>query len=200
MCWLAVSRFQDAWRFEWVVVTAISLMAAVTDVRDRRIPNALTFPLFVVGLIWSVSCGGLWGLGEAVAACILLAMPYVFLFVFAGGGAGDAKLMGAIGTWLGLKQGVIVLLCVAVAGGAMALAKAITQKRRKFVLTSVFLSFYTFVVCVAGGKRLKAASERIDETGPSGRLFLPYGIAIAAGVCAAAAIVTLWGTEWIRLW
>jgi len=105
--------------------------------------------------------------------------------------------MGAIGAWLGLKQSVVVLLCVATAGIVLALAKAISQKRLKFVLTNVFVSCYTFVVCVAGGRRIRPA-ERTDETaGQSGGLEVPYGVAICTGVCVAAAIVGLWGVEWL---
>lgn len=176
--------------FQWGVVIGASLVSAFGDVRYRRIPNALTFPLLMVGLIWAAWMGGFSGLAGAVGACLLLALPYVFLFVFAGGGAGDAKLMGAIGAWLGLTQAVVVLLCVALAGGILGIAKAIAQKRLKFVLTSVFISFYTFVVCVAGGRRIRPAER-------TGELEMPYGVAICAGVCAAAAIIGLWGAEWL---
>jgi len=152
----------------------------------------------VIGASWM---GGFSGLAGAVGACFLLALPYVFLFVFAGGGAGDAKLMGAIGVWLGLKQSVIVLLCVATAGIVLALAKAIAQRRLKFVLTSVFtsvfVSCYTFVVCVAGGRRIRPAERNDDNAGQSGEMEVPYGVAICAGVCAAAAVVGLWGKEWL---
>jgi len=184
--------------FQWGVVIGASLVAALGDVREQRIPNALTFPLLMVGLIWATWMGGLSGLGEAVGACLLLGVPYVLLFVFAGGGAGDAKLMGAIGAWLGFKQAVVVLLCVALAGCILAIAKAIAKKRLKFVLTSVFISCYTFVVCVAGGRRIRLADERTDNNaGQSGGLEMSYGVAIFAGVCAAAAIVGLWGKEWL---
>ena len=184
--------------FQWGVVIGASLVAAFGDIRDRRIPNALTFPLLAVGLIWAAWMGGISGLAGAVGACLLLAVPYVFLFVFAGGGAGDAKLMGAIGAWLGLKQGVLVLLCVAAVGIVLALVKAIAQKRLKLVLTSVLISCYTFVVCVAGGRRISPADERTDDNaGQSGDLEVPYGVAICAGVCAAAAVTGLWGIEWL---
>lgn len=183
--------------FQWGVVIGASLVAAFGDVRDRRIPNALTFPLLLVGLIWAAWMGGFSGLAGAVGACLLLAVPYVFLFVFAGGGAGDAKLMGAIGAWLGLTQSVIVLLCVATAGIVLALAKAIAQKRLKLVLTSIFISCYTFVVCVAGGRRIRPAERTDDNAGQSSGLEVPYGVAIFTGVCAAAAIVGLWGVEWL---
>ena len=184
--------------FQWGVVIGASLVAAVGDVRQRRIPNALTFPLLIAGLLWAAWSGGLVGLGEAAGACLLLGAPYVLLFVFAGGGAGDAKLMGASGAWLGFKQGVVVLLCVAVVGGVLAIAKAISQRRLKSVLTSVFISFYAFLLCVTGGRKLKAASERTDnDAGQSDGLDVPYGVAICAGVCAAALIIRMWGVEWL---
>jgi prepilin peptidase CpaA len=183
--------------FQWGVVIGASLVAAVGDVRHRRIPNALTFPLLVAGLAWSAWMGGFSGLAGAVGACLLLAAPYVFLFVFAGGGAGDAKMMGAVGAWLGLKQSVLVLLCVAVTGIVLAVIKAVAHKRLKLALTNVFVTCYSFIICVAGGRRI-SSDERADvNEGQSGVMELPYGLAICAGVCAAAAIVKLWGVEWL---
>jgi len=184
---------------QWGVVVSASLVAAVGDIRRRRIPNALTFPLFLVGLIWAVCFGGLSGAGKAVGSCLILAAPYVILFIFAGGGAGDAKLMGAIGTWLGLKQSVVVLLCVVVAGAILALAKAASQRQLKFVLTNVLISFYSFLLCVAGGRKPGIADgEERTESDAGNRLDVPYGVAIATGVCVATAIVALGGTEWLR--
>ena len=111
--------------FQWGVIISASLVSAIWDVRSRRIPNMITFPLLLAGLIWATWHGGLSSLAEAAGACVLLALPYVFLFVFANGGAGDAKLMGAIGAWLGFKQGIIVLCCVATAGIILAIIKSL---------------------------------------------------------------------------
>ena len=207
---ILVSGIADERLFQWGVVIGASLVAAFGDIKTQRVPNALTFPLAAAGLAWAAWQAGVSGVAEAAGACVLLALPYVFLFIFAGGGAGDAKLMGAIGTWLGLKQSVVVLLCVAIAGIVLAIARAISQRRLKFVLSSVLISVYTFLICVAGGRRLKPACERpvcsvpvraSDET-PDGvttndGLNVPYGVAIALGVCAAAAIAGLWGVEWL---
>ena len=174
--------------FQWGVVIGASLIAAGCDLRTRRITNSLTFPLLVTGLIWAVWIGGLSSLAEAVGACILLALPYVILFVFAHGGAGDAKLMGAIGAWLGLKQGVIVLCCVATAGIVLALAKAIVQKQAKTVLTSVFVSMYTCVLSLTGSKTMRFTSNLTDRDQSDG-LDIPYGVAIFAGVCIGGTII-----------
>jgi len=176
--------------FQWGIVIGASLIAAVSDLRERRIPNALTFPLFVVGLIWAAWLGGLAGLAESFGACALLALPYVLLFIFVGGGAGDAKLMGAIGAWLGLRQGLTVLACVAIAGGIFAVAKAIARKQLRFVLTSVFVSFYGLILYLITHRTMKLADEQA-EIKQSGDLDIPYGVAIFAGVCAGGGIVWL---------
>ena len=175
--------------FQWGIVIGASLVAAGCDLRTRRIPNVLTFPLLVIGLIWAIWHGGLLSLAEAAGACILLALPYVFLFVFAHGGAGDAKLMGAIGAWLGLTQGAIVLCCVAMAGIVLAIAKAIAQRQAKIVLTSVFVSVYTFMLSLTGTMRFTSNLADSGQSGQSDGLDVPYGVAIFAGVSAGGVII-----------
>jgi prepilin peptidase CpaA len=176
--------------FQWGVVIGASLIAALCDLKEKRIPNALTFPVLAVGLIWTAWVGGLSGLAESAGACVLLALPYIILFLFFGGGAGDAKMMGAIGAWLGLRQGLTVLACVAIAGGVMALAKAIAAKRLRFVLTSVFISFFGFILNLLTHRKVQLAEEQA-EIKQSGELDIPYGVAIFAGVCAGGGVVWL---------
>lgn len=175
---------------QWGVVIGASLVAAIYDLRERRIPNALTVPLLAAGLVWAAWRGGLSGLANGAAACFLLALPFVLMFLFAGGGAGDAKLMAAIGAWLGLEQGIIVLGCVCVAGGVLGIATAIAKRRLKNVLANIRLSVYSFIVAVLTGKRLRTATNeaRPEQTE---KLTIPYGVAIFVGVCAAGGIVLL---------
>jgi prepilin peptidase CpaA len=176
--------------FQWGVVIGASLFAALSDLREKRIPNALTLPLFIVGLIWAVWFGGLSGLAESAGTSVLLALPYIILFLFFGGGAGDAKLMGAIGAWLGMRQGLMVLACVAIAGGILALGRAIVKRQVKFVLTSVFVSFYGTVLQLMTHKKLQLVDEQ-NEIKQSGELIIPYGVAIFVGVCAGGGILWL---------
>lgn len=176
--------------FQWGVVISASLVAAGCDLRARRIPNVLTLPLLLVGLIWATWHGGLSSLAEAAGTCILLALPYIFLFVFARGGAGDAKLMGAIGAWLGLTQGAIVLCCVATAGIVLAIARAISQRQAKIVLTSVFVSAYAFMLSLSGCKTIRCTGNLAGNE-QSDSLEVPYGVAIFAGVCAGGVIIWL---------
>jgi Flp pilus assembly protein protease CpaA len=182
---------------EWGVVICASLAAAITDVRRRCIPNVLTLPLLAGGMVFAYLQGGMQGAGESIAACIALAAPFVLLFVFGGGGAGDAKLMGAIGAWLGWEQGIVVLFCVCAAGMVLALAKAALKRRLRFVLANVFVSVYTFLVFVLSGRirqytETEDESENLQKSSRSDELTMPYGVAIFAGVCLAGGYVLLW--------
>ncbi|MBM4028430.1 MAG: prepilin peptidase [Planctomycetes bacterium] len=95
MLWL--NHASDVTAVQWGVVLGASLAAALTDLRNRRIPNRLTMPLALVGLAVAFYGGGWANLGAAGAAYLVLALPYILLFLLAGGGAGDAKMMGATG-------------------------------------------------------------------------------------------------------
>lgn len=179
---------------QWGIVISVSLGAAILDLRTRRIPNMLTLPFLAAGLIWAGSQNGMQGLGEAVAAGAVLATPFVLLFLFAGGGAGDAKLMAAIGAWLGLKQGMAALFCVAAVGIVLAIIKAVLKKRLKSVLTNVFVSIYTLLLFIlSGGKRqfTEVKPRGLQNSGRPVDLTIPYGVAIFAGVCLAGVYVLL---------
>ena len=174
---------------QWGVVIGASLLAAVFDLRTRRIPNAITGPLLLTGLVQAVWIGGLAGLADSVGACVVLALPYIVMFLFAYGGAGDAKFMGAAGAWLGLKQGVIALFCVAAAGVVIAVARAIARKRLRFVMGNIFVSVCTFLLTGHGMAQNKPGQTGPDETGA---LIIPYGVAMFAGVCVGGLFVLLW--------
>jgi len=172
---------------QWGVVIGASLIAAVLDLRARRIPNLLCGPLFAAGLIWAAWQTGVDGLGHAFLAGVLLALPFVILFIFAEGGAGDAKLMAAIGAWVGLERVIIVVACVCIAGGVLAIGTAIVKKRLKVVLANILLSVYSFIIAILGKRGIKAAAE-LARPELMDKLTIPYGVAIFAGVCIAAAI------------
>ena len=75
--------------------------AAVTDWRAHRIPNYLTVPAAVLGLLYNSfmpsGIGPVWSLiGFAIGFGLLL-LPWLL----GGGGMGDVKLLAALGAWLG---------------------------------------------------------------------------------------------------
>jgi len=194
MLWL--NHASDVTAVQWGVVLGASLAAALTDLRNRRIPNRLTMPLALVGLAVAFYGGGWANLGAAGAAYLVLALPYILLFLLAGGGAGDAKMMGAIGTWLGLEAGVVVLVAVAVVGGVMGLIRIMLDRQRNSRLGNLVASLYVFTIALAGGRRTWTllAADHPGEPGPATgrRGAIPYGPAIFIGVCIGAGVVHSW--------
>lgn len=175
---------------QWGVVVGASLAAAVTDAKARRIPNWLTGPLFIGGLVQATLVGGGAGVLDSAVATIVLAMPYIVLFLFAGGGAGDAKLMGALGSWLGVVQGALVLAAVAVAGVLLALVYARSKRRLGEVRSTLAASAKGLVAPILGAGSIRDIPGHLPD--PNKGLKMPYGIAICAGVLAAAGGRLLW--------
>lgn len=97
-----------------VFLTAVVLytvIAAVSDLRSRRIPNRLTVPMFLAGLIYQCAFFGLDGLGRGLAG---FAAGFGILFVLwmiGSAGGGDVKLLGGLSVWLGTNLTLKVLFC-----------------------------------------------------------------------------------------
>ena len=92
-------------------VGLFTLAAAISDLRFRKIPNKMTAPMCVAGIVYQVAfyrMDGLWTslLGFAAGFGILFV-----LWMIATAGGGDVKLMAALGTWLGWLTTLKVLFC-----------------------------------------------------------------------------------------
>lgn len=132
----------------------------------------------------SAVVGGWSGLADSVLATLLLALPYVLLFIFAGGGAGDAKLMGAIGAWLGLVQGTVVLFAVALTGAIVGFVFASAHGEVGLVGRRVRTVFHLLSVSVLTRSDPRGAFASLPPPGESRKM--PYGVAIFAGVSFSA--------------
>lgn len=177
------------WPAQWAAVVGIAVVAAVTDCRTRRIPNVLTGPAFVGGLCWALTVGGLPGLADSLAGALLTMTPFVLLFVFAGGGAGDAKMMAAIGAWLGVIGGLLTLVTVMIAGGVLSVAAIAYQRNARDVTANLHwildsLRTAIFRRGAARGDYVLPAVESLHT--------MPYGLAIFGGTCIASGGVWLW--------
>jgi prepilin peptidase CpaA len=172
---------------QWGAVLGASLAAAVWDLRQRRIPNALTFPLLGSGIVYSAWVGGLSGAAGSLGGCLLAALPFVVLFVYAGGGAGDAKLMGAIGAWLGVTQSLVVLVAVVSIGAVLGLAQAAWHKRLSDVTGRMGTIVRSWYVWFVSGHRTTAWQFTDVQ-----QLQMPYAVSIFSGVTIAALGILLW--------
>ena len=181
---------QNMTQLQWGVGIGASLAAALWDVRSHKIPNVLTFPVLMLGLMTAAWMRGWSGLGDSLAGCMLLGVPYFLLFVFAGGGAGDAKMMGALGAWLGLVNAIAALLAVAVCGAVLGLAYAAWRRRLVPVLGNMSLIAMSAGLITFGRTKLTDAQSMLPDE--KKMLQMPYGLAIFTGICLAAGSKLLW--------
>jgi prepilin peptidase CpaA len=171
--------------FQWGIILGASLVSALTDLKDRRIPNILTLPLLAVGIIQAVWFDGFDGLKSSLLAALLLGLPYVLLFVFAGGGAGDAKLMAAVGAWLGIESGIVALVFISIFGIAGAMLRALWARRFFEVVNNIRVMMLSFVFFLStrGANKYAGGMDTHDD---KAALKIPYGPVIFAGLVAAA--------------
>lgn len=95
----------------YLVVGLGASTAAIIDVRESRVPNRLTFTLLVCGVLYHGMFGGLEGLKLSLLGAAFGLLSLFFAYLFGLLGAGDVKLMAAVGAWLGMPLVSQVLVC-----------------------------------------------------------------------------------------
>lgn len=106
-----------------VAVGTYTLLAAAWDIRFRRIPNWLNVAALALGLIYQCGFYGLAGLSEAGSGFAVGFGTLFVLWLIGGGGAGDAKLLGALGVWLGFSSTFRVIIISTVLVGLLQLIR-----------------------------------------------------------------------------
>jgi prepilin peptidase CpaA len=84
-----------------VAVLLFTAVAAISDIRTRKIPNKLTVPMCLAGLVYQVGFFHLDGLWTALLGFAAGFGTLFVLWMIGTAGGGDVKLMGALGPWLG---------------------------------------------------------------------------------------------------
>lgn len=161
------------------IVSLFVLIGAIVDFRSKKLPNWLTVPGFVAGVLFHAVRGfatnGWWGLGGELLDClggfatgfgILLVM-----WLIGTGGAGDVKLMGALGAWLGtwlILQVFFVSTLFVILGSVGVLAWAM-------VTAGMERTKQRYLKNQASGK----PSSTTAEDARVRRRLMPYGVPVA---------------------
>jgi prepilin peptidase CpaA len=157
------------------LLLTVLVPAIFCDVRAYRIPNALVVVALLVAVafhLFNASGGGLVYALEGAALGFALFLP---LYVVRALGAGDVKLMAAVGAFLGPMATIGAVLMTLLAGGVLALVIALWQGVLPVVLanTRAILSHAT-VAALSGS--IWGMPKPHTST-----VKLPYAIAITAG-------------------
>lgn len=167
-----ISRTPDYFLI-FLLISVLSI-SAIIDFRTQKIPNLITFPTMIIALLYHFSTNGINGLIFAMLGLTtgigLLIIPY---FLEASG-AGDAKLMGAVGAILGSKNVFFAFLFIAIIGGIYAVILILfNQKQFKGFLKKQFITLQLFILT------REFFPAPIEDSSKKPKLC--YGIAIALG-------------------
>src|SRR4029453_13014923 len=99
---------------------ALALVACLFDVSTSRIPNKLTFTTAALAILFHVAAPAGAGLSHAALGLLVGLLVFFPLFALGAMGAGDVKLMAAVGAWIGAGSVVFVALYGSVGGGGVA--------------------------------------------------------------------------------
>jgi prepilin peptidase CpaA len=158
----------------WWPTVMVMIVAMVTDLRSRRIPNWLVFPFLSAGVVVSTVSGGWSGLGQSLLGILMAAVLMGLLYVLGGVGMGDVKLCAGLGAWVGPQQLGFALAFMGLAGGLMAFSWAIGRGFLKESLSGAGDLIFGF------GRRGLKPHPTLVLANPSART-MPYAPAIAFG-------------------
>lgn len=174
---------------EFVLVLAV-LVATVTDVRSRRIPNWLTVSTLLLGFVLNALIAypspleGVWlsARGFALAFGLNLAMYMLHMT-----GAGDVKLLAAVGAMVGSSDFLFIFLLTALIGGVLAVILMLLKGRVRQTLWNL-----AYMVGELMKWRAPHLTREQLDVGSSKALRLPGAVRIGLGVVAFLVMARVW--------
>ncbi len=159
----------DNWHVKLVAV--VMIWAAWIDGKELRVPNWLTFPMVLTGLIYGACVGGFPGLGWALLGMVMGLVTMLPIYAVGGMGAGDVKLMAGLGAWLGWEVAFNAFLWTVVTGAIMALMMVAYSGEWKKHFGQSLMIWHEWTTIRDPKKLAEIAAERKPRM-----YLLPYGI------------------------
>jgi prepilin peptidase CpaA len=162
-----------------LILIAIVLVAAIYDLRFRRIPNWLNLTGVILGLSVNTFLFARSGLIVAVLGIACSLIVYVPLYLIRGMGAGDVKLMAAVGAIAGPWNWFGIFVATALLGGLVSIV--FVALKRRFHQTCFNVGLIVTELCHF---RLPSKSNSQLDVRDSRAVGMPHGTLIAIGAVA----------------
>jgi len=134
-------------RFPIIFLTGILILSAGIDFRRQKIPNLITYPSMVIAFSYHGAMRGVDGLLFSLAGLAVGISIFLLPYLMGGMGAGDAKLMGAVGGMIGAKGVLFAFLCTAIVGGVYALVLILIHRTHfSGFLKKQMTTLWTFIL------------------------------------------------------
>jgi prepilin peptidase CpaA len=163
-----------------LAVLVLVTLAAGFDLAEKRIPNWITYTGVLLGFALGIITGGWAGFGIAALGFLVGFLPLLLMYSGGGLGAGDVKLMGAVGALLGYPLAINAVLGTFLAGGFFAAVILLWQGRLFGILKFCVSKLWGLVYL-----------PHVAEPMPQYKDSFPFGVAIAAGTYITIASVVV---------
>jgi prepilin peptidase CpaA len=170
------------------VLIVIVVTAGIYDLRYRRIPNWLVLAGLVVGFGLNAFLFELAGFANSAKGMGLALLIYFPLYLLRAMGAGDAKLMAAVGSIVGWGNWLAVFVLTAVIGGVMGLIVLLFAGR----VRKTFWNIGWILSEVLHFRAPYHSSQELDVRSAKA-MRMPHGVAIALGSIAFLVARAVWG-------
>jgi prepilin peptidase CpaA len=170
-----------------ILLALVVIVAAIWDVRQRRVPNWLTLPALAVGIglnAFLYETPGLWLALKGLGLAMLIYFP---LYLLRGMGAGDVKLMAAVGAIVGPANWLGIFVLAAVVGGVAAIV--IVAAKGRFRRT--FENIWMILMSIRHGQAPYHSNPELDVSRSEG-IRLPHAVPIACGALGFLAAAAIW--------
>jgi prepilin peptidase CpaA len=167
---------------------ALLLWAAIVDLRERRIPNWLTFTLMLGGLMTSLlpyASSQVSFTSSSLGLLVGFAIPFI-LFAMGALGGGDVKLLAGVGAWIGPSHVFYVFLVAAVIGMVIVVTQCIAQGRLRALLRN------STVLAVSLTNADSVGMDTVSTAGMNSRSVekpLPYAVPVLLATVAVVLLV-----------
>jgi prepilin peptidase CpaA len=158
--------------FPILFLSVILIMSAVIDLRTHKIPNVITYPTMVIAFLYHTAFAGSDGLVFSLTGLSVGIGIFLLPYLMGGMGAGDVKLMGAVGGMIGAKGVFYAFLCTAIIGGFYASVLMIYR---------IYFSFLQKRMLTLSDPILNKKNIPDFNRSAKTSLKLCYGLAIALG-------------------
>lgn len=169
-----------------VILVCFVIIAAYFDLKERKIPNKITFPAMIWGIVFLTVISGLKGLQTGIVGCLFGFAVFFIPFAMGFMGGGDVKMMAAIGSMLGWHQSALVVVYTAITGGIIVIVMAIYKKQlKRIVLATVGLILNPILkkiyIMTSNNKILSLQNKLSTHKFERKKEYIPYGLALAIG-------------------
>lgn len=166
--------------FSVALITSATTISGIEDLRCQKIPNLVTFPTMVVALAYHAQATGLNGFLFSAGGLALGIGLFIVPYALGGMGAGDVKLMGALGAIVGAKGIIVTSILVILAGGVYGLILFVLNPRytaallkRLWVTLTTFVCTRQFILMPPGEEKMPALRYAIPiALGAGGYMFM----------------------------